>query len=205
MPNKKHPIKDAIKKALRHIALILTDPKQFFSKIVADGELEESMLKAFLYGLLGGALVLIMQLIGGATITFSAVFSKLIIVPVLAVAILFVMGGLLMLVSEITGGERDWEIAVKGLASVFFIYPVILVINAIAFNCTSLWIVSMIVDAYVLFLLYNIAVYCMRGNRIRVILVIGALAVFVVTVYLTDYRLGWFMLKNTSAALKCLV
>jgi len=108
-------------------------------------------------------------------------------------------------VSEITGGERDWEIAIKGLAAVFFIYPVILILNAIAFNCTSLWIISAVVDAYVLFLLYNIGVYCMKGNKTRVILVIGAFAVFVITVYLTDYRFGWFMLKNTAAALKCLV
>ncbi|MCL2017979.1 MAG: hypothetical protein FWG80_04395 [Alphaproteobacteria bacterium] len=202
---KKLSLKSMLSKWFGHIVQILTNPKQFFSKIIADGNLEESMLKAFLYGLLGGVLVLIIQLMGGATVTFSAVFSKLIIVPVLAVAILFVLGGMLMLVSEITGGERDWEIAVKGLASVFFIYPVILVMNSLAWNCMSLWIVSAVVDGYVLFLLYNIAVYCMKGNKTRVLLVIGAFALFVLTVYLTDYRLGWFMLKNTGAALKCLM
>jgi len=194
-----------VKKWLQHIFYILTQPKQFFSKIVADGNLEESMLKAFMYGLLGGVLVLALQLIGGATITFAAVFSKLIIVPVLAVALLFVMSGLMMMISEITGGERDWEIAVKGLASVFFIYPVILVLNALAFNCTSLWIVSLLVDGYVLFLLYNIGVYCMKGNKTKVGLVIAAFAIFAITVYITDYRYGWFMLKNTGATLKCLV
>lgn len=190
---------------LKHIGQILTEPKRFFSKIVADGNLEESMLKAFLYGFLGGALVLGIRLIGGATVTFASVFSELVIVPVLAVAILFVLGGLLMLVSEITGGERDWEIAVKGLASVFFIYPVILVLNNLAFNCTSLWIVSIIVDAYVLFLLYNIAVYCMRGKKSSVLIVTAVFAIFMITVYATDYRMGWFMIKNTGAALACLM
>jgi len=202
---KKVTIKNTFGKWFGHVVQILTNPKQFFSKIVADGNLEESMLKAFMYGLLGGALVLLLQLLGGATVTFSVVFSKLVIVPVLAVAILFVLGGMLMLVAEITGGERDWEIAVKGLASIFFIYPVILVLNALAFNCTSLWIISIIIDAYVLFLLYNIAVYCMKGNKVRIIWVIGAFALFIMTVYLTDYRLGWFMIKNTGAALKCLM
>jgi hypothetical protein len=189
----------------KHIGQVLSDPKRFFSRIVADGNLEESMLKAFLYGFLGGALVLGIRLIGGATVTFSSIFSELVIVPVLAVAILFVLGGLLMLVSEITGGERDWEIAVKGLASVFFIYPVILVLNNLAFNCTLLWIVSIIVDAYVLFLLYNIAVYCMKGKRSSVLIVIVVFAIFMITVYATDYRMGWFMLKNTGAALACLM
>ncbi len=196
---------DKIKTALKHIKDIVIKPKRYFTKIVADGNMEEAMLKAFIYGLLGGCLVLLLRLIGGATITISALFTAIIIVPVLAVALLFIMGGLLMLVSEITGGERDWEIAIKGLASVFFIYPVILVLNALAFNCTSMWIISLLVDVYVLFLFYNISLYCMRGKKINVIIVISILALFLATVYATDYHIGWFMLKNTSATLSCLL
>ena len=198
-------MKKKIKKAFQRIKNLVVNPKRYFSKIVADGNLEESMLKAFLYGLLGGCLVLLIRLIGGATITLGSVFTAIVIVPVLAVTLLFVMGGLMMLVSEITGGERDWEIAVKGLASIFFIYPVILVLNALAFNCTSMWVISLLVDMYILFLFYNISVYCMRGKRNNVIIVIGILALFMATVYMSDYRIGWFMLKNTSATLACLL
>ena len=194
-----------IKNAFKHIRNLIVNPKRYFTKIVADGNMEEAMLKAFLYGLLGGCLVLLIRLLGGATITIGAIFTAIIIVPVLAVSLLFVFGGLMMLVSEITGGERDWEIAIKGLASVFFIYPVILVLNALAFNCTSIWVISMLVDMYVLFLFYNMSLYCMRGKRGNVLLVIGVLALFMVTVYATDYRIGWFMLKNTSATLACLL
>ena len=194
-----------IRNAFKHIRNVIVNPKRYFTKIVADGNMEESMLKAFLYGLLGGCLVLLIRLLGGATITIGSIFTAIIIVPVLAVALLFVMGGLMMLVSEITGGERDWEIAIKGLASIFSIYPMILVLNALAFNCASIWVISMLVDIYVLFLFYNISLYCMRGKRGNVIIVIGILALFMLTVYATDYRLGWFMLKNTSATLACLV
>ncbi|MCM1294794.1 MAG: hypothetical protein NC311_04525 [Muribaculaceae bacterium] len=194
-----------INKNFSHIKSIVMQPKRFFTKIVADGNMEESMLKAFIYGLIGGLLVLGLKLMGGATITIGAVFTAIVIVPVLAVALLFVMGGLLMLVSEITGGERDWEIAIKGLASIFFVYPLVLVINALAFNCTSMWIISVLVDAYILFLFYNISLYCMRGKRGYVMAVIAILALFLITVYATDYRIGWFMLKNTSATLSCLL
>ena len=198
-------MKKKFKNLLTHVKDIVVNPKRYFTKIVADGNLEESMLKAFLYGMLGGCLVLLLRLIGGATVTIGAIFTAIIVVPVLAVALLFVMGGLLMLVSEITGGERDWEIAIKGLASIFFIYPMILVLNAMAFNCTSIWIISLMVDIYVLFLFYNISVYCLRGKRGNVMLVIAILALFIATVYATDYRVGWFMLKNTSATLACLL
>lgn len=198
-------MKKKIHNAYKHVRNVIVNPKRYFTKIVADGNMEESMLKAFLYGLLGGCLVLLIRLIGGATITLGSIFTAIIIVPVLAVTLLFVMGGLMMLVSEITGGERDWEIAIKGLASIFFIYPIILVLNALAFNCTSMWIISLMVDAYILFLFYNISLYCMRGKRGNVIMVIGILALFLLTVYTTDYRIGWFMLKNTSATLACLL
>ena len=184
---------------------VVLSPKHFFTKIVADGDMEECMLKAFMYGLIGGLMVLVLRLIGGASITLSSVFSAIIVVPVLAVALLFVMGGLMMLVSEITGGERDWEIAIKGLASVFFIYPVILVLNALAFNCASMWVISLIGDIYILFLFYNIALYCMRGQRISVIIVVSIFVIALLSVYLTNYHLGWFMLKNTGAALSCLL
>ncbi len=198
-------MKKKFKGAFKRLRNLIINPKRYFTKIVADGNMEESMLKAFLYGLLGGGLVLLIRLLGGATITLGAVFTAIVIVPVLAVALLFVMGGLMMLVSEITGGERDWEIAIKGLASIFFIYPVILVLNALAFNCTSMWVISLLVDIYILFLFYNISLYCMRGKRSNVIVVIGILALFMATVYATDYRIGWFMLKNTSATLACLL
>ena len=198
-------MKKKIHNAFKHVRNVIVNPKRYFTKIVADGNMEESMLKAFLYGLLGGCLVLLIRLIGGATITLGSIFTAIIIVPVLAVTLLFVMGGLMMLVSEITGGERDWEIAIKGLASIFFIYPAILVLNALAFNCTSMWIISLLVDIYILFLFYNISLYCMRGKRSYVIMVIAILALFIGTIYATDYRIGWFMLKNTGATLACLV
>lgn len=194
-----------IKKWYKSIKDVIINPKRFFSRIVADGDIEESMLKAFIYGLVGGLLVLGLRLIGGATVTINSVFTAIVIVPVVAVALLFVGGGLMMLVSEITGGERDWEIAIKGLASIFFIYPIILVINALAFNCTSLWIISIIGDIYILFLFYNIALYCMHGRRGAVITVVGIFALFILTVYLSDYHVGWLMMKNTSAALSCLL
>lgn len=198
-------MKKKLKNMFGHLRDIIIKPKRYFTKIVADGNMDESMLKAFIYGLLGGLSVLAIRLIGGATITIGSIFTAIIIVPVLAVALLFLMGGLMMLVSEITGGERDWEIAIKGLASIFFIYPVILVLNALAFNCTSMWIISILVDAYVLFLFYNISLYCMRGKKSNVVVVIGILALFMATVYATDYRIGWFMLKNAGATLACLM
>lgn len=188
-----------------HIWNIISKPKRYFTKIIADGNLDESMLRAFIYGLIGGVAVLGIKLMGGATITISSVFSAVIIIPVLAVTMLFVMGGLLMLVSEITGGERDWEIAIKGLASVFFVYPAILILNSLAFNCASVWIISLIVDGYILFLFYNIGLYCMNGKKNNVLIVIGILSLFVLTIYITDYRTGWLMLKNTGATLSCLL
>jgi len=183
---------------------ILFRPKNFFSKIVADGNMEESIFRALLWGLVGGVLILLLAVLGGKAFSFGLFFKSLILSPVLAVVLLFVFSGLLMLFSEIAGGERDWEITVKGLASVFFVYPVILALNALAFNCTSIWVISILTDVYMLFLLYNIVVYCLHGKKISVLFVLLVMALFLICLYTTDYRTFWFFIKNTSATVTCL-
>lgn len=178
-------------------------PKYFFSRIVADGKMEDAMLRALMWGLIGGIVVLILHLIRGDAFTIFSLFKTVVIFPLLAVVVLFVCAGLMMLVSEITGGERDWEIAVKGIASIFFVYPLALILNALAFDCTSIWLISVLTDLYMLFLLYNIAVYCLHGKRISVIFVLMVWAMFLACIYMSDYRTLWFMAKNIPAALSC--
>jgi len=182
-------------------------PKYFFSRIVADGKMEDAILKAFLWGFVGGILVLAINLIrnGLDAFTIFSLFKAIVIFPVVAVMVLFVCAGLMMLVSEITGGERDWEIAVKGIASIFFIYPLALILNALAFDCASIWFVSLLIDLYMAFLLYNIAVYCLHGKRVSVLFVVAACLVLLGCVYMSDYRNIWFLIKNPAATLTCLL
>lgn len=189
---------------LAKLASIFFRPKHFFTRIVADGKIEDAMLNAFLWGLIGGILVLIMNLIRGDLFTMYSIFKAIIIYPVLAVMLLFVFAGLMMLVSEIAGGDRDWEIAVKGIASIFFIYPFAMLLNAFAFDCVSMWTISVITDLYMAFLLYNIAVYCMHGKRISVMFVVIVCLVLLSCLYMSDYRTVWFLIKNIPAALTCL-
>lgn len=184
---------------------IFFKPKYFFTRIVADGKMEDAILKAFLWGLVGGIVVLILNLIRGDMFTIFSLFRALVVYPVLAVIILFVCGGLMMLVSEVTGGDRDWEIAIKGIASVFFIYPLALILNSLAFDCTSMWLISAIVDLYMLFLLYNIGVYCLHGKKVSVLFVLMVCAIFLTCLYMSDYRNVWFMVKNIPATMTCLI
>ena len=180
-------------------------PKYFFSRIVADGKMEDAMLKAFLWGLVGGILVFVINICraGLDAFTIGAFFKSLIIYPVLAVMLLFIFSGLMMLVSEITGGERDWEIAVKGIASIFFIYPLALILNSLAVDCVSIWFISLLTDLYMAFLLYNIAVYCMHGKRVSVLFVVMACLVLLGCMYMSDYKTVWFMVKNIDATSIC--
>ena len=184
--------------------LMLIRPERFFKKIVLDGSLEESMIRAAMFGFLGGLAILVLGLAGGGTLTFGTAFVKLVGYPIVAVAVLFGFAGLLMLLSEITGGNRDWEVAIKGTASIFFLYPVILVLDSLAFNCASLWVINIIVDGYVLFLLYNVAFHCMNGKKWAVLSIIGLSAIMLLMIYGSDYRTGWLALKNPAAAVACL-
>jgi len=186
------------------IYMILTRPERFFKKIVVDGSLEESMVKAFLFGLFGGAALLVIGLIGAGTVGFWDVVIKLALYPPIAVGVLFVFAGLMMLFSEVAGGTRDWEIAVKGVSSLFFMYPAILVLDALAFSCWSLWIINMVVDGYLLFLIYNVARHCMNAKKKRVLVVIAGAAAALIMLYGSNYRFMWLSLKNPTAAMACI-
>ena len=179
-------------------------PKYFFTRIVADGKMEDAVLKAFLWGLIGGLTILVIGIVRGEPFTIFTLFKSLIMYPILAEFVLFMTAGLMMMVSEITGGDRDWEIAVKGIASIFFVYPVALVLNALAFDCMSLLVSSVIIDLYMLFLLYNIAVYCMHGKKVSVLFVLGVAAMLLACIYMSDYRKIWFIVKNINITLTCL-
>ena len=119
--------------------------------------------------------------------------------------LLFIFAGLMMLVSEITNGDRDWEIAVKGIASIFFIYPLALILNALAFDCTSIWMFSVLTDLYMAFLLYNIAVYCMHGKKVSVLFVVAACLILLGCIYMSGYKNVWLSLKNVSVISNCLI
>lgn len=179
-------------------------PKYFFTRIVADGKMEDAILKALLWGLVGGLTVLIIGLVRGESFTIFSLFKSLIMYPILAEFVLFMTAGLMMMVSEITGGDRDWEIAVKGIASIFFVYPFALVLNALAFDCMSLLVSSVIIDLYMLFLLYNIAVYCMHGKKVSVLFVLAVAAMLLACIYMSDYKKIWFIVKNIDVTLSCL-
>ena len=60
-----------------HFWDIIVNPKRYFTKIVADGNLDESMFKAFIYGLIGGCLVLGIRLLGGLLLLMMMRKSKL--------------------------------------------------------------------------------------------------------------------------------
>ena len=182
-------------------------PKYFFSRIVADGKMEDAILKAFLWGLIGGILVFGINLVHDGFDAFN-VFSLLkaiVIYPVLAVILLFIFAGLMMLVSEITGGERDWEVAVKGISSIFFIYPLALILNALAFDCTAIWVISLLTDLYMAFLLYNVAVYCLHGKKVSVLFVVAVGLVLLGCMYMSDYRNVWLSIKNVSVISSCII
>jgi len=179
-------------------------PKYFFTRIVADGKMEDAILKAFLWGFVGGIIVLVLNLFHGYPFTVFSLFKAIIIYPVVAILLLFIGAGLMMLVSEVTGGERDWEIAVKGIASIFFVYPLALILNTLAFDCTSMWLTSILIDIYILFLIYNIAVYCLHGKKVSVLFVVMVAAVLLAALYMSNYRTIWFLVKNIPATLTCL-
>jgi len=189
---------------LKRLFNIIVKPKCFFSKIVADGKMEDAIIRAFLWGLIGGILNFVLLLfVTGEVFSLWLLIKTIVITPILAVFLLFVLSGLMMLFAELSNGERDWEIVVKSVASLFFVYPLMLICNTLAFSCASLWAVTIIMDLYVLFLFYNIAVYCLHAKKVQVLFVLSVIAILLMCLYMSNYRHFWFIIKNIHASIDC--
>jgi len=182
---------------------VITKPERFFKKIILDGSLEESMIKAALYGFFGAIAVLLIDALGAYSPSVASVVATLILHPVFAVAVLFVFAGLLMLFSEITGGNRDWEMAVKGVSSIFFMYPVILILGALAPGSPLGRILGLVADAYILFLLYNIAYHCMGGKRWAVLACVGVAAASLIAIHSGGYGVSWMGFNSPAVVHGC--
>lgn len=206
MAKKKIPVKTTPVKASwgRSLYNLLFKPQQFFNSLIVDGSLDAPIIKALVYGLIGGALTFVLQMVHGTPATIGTLFSQFVTTPLIALITLFALAGVMMLIAEVTHGERDFETAAKGIASIFFLYPAMLILYELAFNCTSIWLISIILDLYVLYLIYAIGTYCLKGNKLSMKFVSAIFGLLMIMVYSTDYRIAWFLMKNATATLSCL-
>lgn len=148
----------------------LLNPKSYFSTMKTTGGITEPLIKAVIYGFVSGVLSLLWGIlkigaVGGGLLGGAIGFMAFLWAIIGAVIGLFIGGVILLIISSICKGNTDFEANVRVTAAVMVIMPISALFGfASGLNVWLGVIVSIIIYAYSLWLLYNGLVESLKCN-----------------------------------------
>ncbi len=172
----------------------LLNPKSYFSSMKTSGGITEPLIKAVIYGAIGGAILFIwsiLRLSPLGTGIFGGGFGITILISYIigAVVGLFIGAVILMVISSVCKGSTDFETNVRVTAALMVMVP----INAILaftghFNFYFGSIISLAVSIYGIWLLHNALIESLKAKPETTKIVIYILIALIVIISLTGMR-----------------
>jgi hypothetical protein len=166
---------------------VLVKPKSYFSTMKTTGGIAEPLIKALIYGVVAGLIALIWGLlkIGGSIGLFGGAVGVMMFIwyVIGAVIGLFLGAVVVLIISAICKGNTDFEACTRVTASLMVIMPISALLGFIAgLNLTVGAIVSLAVNLFALYLLYNALVEALKTKpaaaKILTIVLAALLALF---------------------------
>jgi hypothetical protein len=172
---------------------VLVNPKLYFSTMKTSGGMTDPLIKAVIYGAIAGALSFLWSLfkigvVGGSL--FGGAVGIMLFVWTVAAAIigLFIGAVILLVISSICKGNTDFEANVRVTAALLVVMPVSAFLGfAGHFNFYLGLIISLAVNIYALWLLYNGLVEALKAKPETSKIVIYVLIALTVLVMLTGF------------------
>jgi hypothetical protein len=189
---------------------VLTNPKAYFSTMKTTGGIAEPLIKAGIYGVVAGVIALIWSFlkIGGMTggLFGGAVGIMMFVWYIIAAIIgLFIGAVILLIISAICKGNTDFEACARVTASAMVIMPISALLSFISgLNLTAGSIVGLVVNMYMLYLLYHGLVEALKAKPDTTKIVMYVLAALLVLFFIIGLgakrRAGKFMdeFKNSD-------
>ncbi|MDR1008708.1 MAG: hypothetical protein LBL52_00455 [Rickettsiales bacterium] len=174
---------------------ILFNPVKFFGGITSDGRYSDTIFKVMMYGLMAAGIKILFNL---SSITLVGAAYAAVGFALSAVMLTFALGGILMLFGYLAKGEMDFERALKSVAACMFMYPIAYVAYQLAFTYWMLFFFSILIDLYIVFLIYAATQYSLKGETSLANLIFGIFAALVIVVHLTDSAGIYMMYKNAK-------
>jgi hypothetical protein len=149
---------------------ILVNPKSYFSTMKTSGGMTEPLIKAVIYGAIAGALSFLWSLfkIGavGSGLFGSAIGIMLFVYTIIGAIIgLFIGAVIVLIISSICKGNTDFEACVRVTAAVMVVMPISAFLGfAGHFSFYFGIIISLVVQVYALWILYNGLVEALKAN-----------------------------------------
>jgi len=171
---------------------VLIAPKDYFASMAKEGGFVEPIIKALIYGAIGGLLGFLWNALGLNMFGVASFSIKPIIVGLIAGIIGLFLGGLIMLViSAICSGSTDFEANVRVNAAFMVIYPIM---SLFGFLNRISWMLSIIVTVaislYFLYILYHAIVQALGGKEPSAKVVSIVLSVFPILLLLSSLLCG---------------
>ncbi len=192
---KKETKKINIDKFLTDMFHTLIHPVKYFSSIKSDSNYEDQIVKVLMYGLATGGIRILLSL---GNLSIFNIITSLIFMPILAVIITFALSGIMLMFSYLTKGDMDFEMGVKSVASCIFMYPVAYTLYHISGFYSMLWLNSLIVDIYTIFLIYTAVTYCLNADKTTAKSVFGIFAIMILTLHVSDSKIAYLTFKNSK-------
>jgi hypothetical protein len=149
---------------------VLTNPKSYFSTMKTSGGMTEPLIKAVIYGAIAGAFSFLWSLLKVGAVTgglFGSAFGVMVFIWSIIGAIigLFIGAVILLVISSICKGSTDFEANVRVVAAVMVIMPISAFFGfAGHLNMYLGLIVSLALNIFALWLLYNGLVESLKAN-----------------------------------------
>ncbi len=153
----------------------LTNPKDYFASMAKEGGFVEPIIKALIYGLIGGILNFIWSLLNLSSMqtafgqTFGAGSGGIMIIVgslIFALIGLFIGGVIMLIVSAICGGSTAYETNVRVTASLMVLNPINALLAIFAgINMYLGMIISLAVSLYGVYLLFNALVNTLEAKE----------------------------------------
>ena len=182
---------------------VLVNPKSYFSTMRTTGGVAEPLIKAVIYGVIAGVFYLLWSLLNLSASTgglFGSAVGVMAFVGTIIGAIigLFVGAVIILVISSICKGNTDFEACMRVTAAVMVIMPINAFLSFLSgMNLFAGAIISIAVNIYALWLLYNGLVESLKANRetskIVMYVLIGVMLLFMLVGIGAKKRANQFM------------
>ncbi|MCR5506276.1 MAG: hypothetical protein K6F04_00310 [bacterium] len=188
-----------ISKFITDAVYMLLHPVKYFTSIEADGNYENAIVKVLMYGLITAGIKILFNI---ANITLLGTVSALILMPIYAMLITFALAGVMLFFSYLAKGEMNFETALKAVASCIFMYPLSYIAYHIAFSYWILFFFSIMIDLYIVFLIYTATTYCLKGEKGIANVIFCIFTLFIILIHFSASGAMYVSTKNPKVGFK---
>ncbi len=178
---------------------MILHPVKYFTSIETDGNYENAIVKVLMYGLVTAGIKILFNI---ANITLLGTISALILMPIYAMLITFALAGVMLFFSYLAKGEMNFETALKAVASCIFMYPLSYIAYHIAFSYWILFFFSLMIDLYIVFLIYTATTYCLKGEQGISNVIFSIFALFITIIHFSSSGEMYIANKNPKVGFK---